>query len=188
VELFSSRKKKAFSPADINLKSYAITKDIISISSISVLNGIDIMGCRHYWKTKVDHFVKTNGQLRFLEPAHLRLNSKKNRCFREIAFSWWVNILFISSLEKGYFSKITTLSKFDERFLESRNSKSPLIFSNDWLQFSIKRNALILYSYYYGSKNHWNHLKSWNHEISVFPLDYPRLSRQWNNNCIQLII
>ena len=111
VELFSSRKNKLISPAEINLKSYEITKDKTSLSSISVPKSIDIIGCRCYWKTEVDHFVKINGQLRFLDPAYLWLNFKKNRCFREIAFSWWVSKVFISSLEKAYFSSITTLSK-----------------------------------------------------------------------------
>ena len=48
VELFSSRKNKLISPAEINLKSYEITKDKTSLSSISVPEGIDIIGCRYH--------------------------------------------------------------------------------------------------------------------------------------------
>ena len=48
VELFSSRKNKLISPAEINLKSYEITKDKTSLSSISVPKSIDIIGCRYY--------------------------------------------------------------------------------------------------------------------------------------------
>ena len=110
VEVFCSRKNKLISPAEINLKLYESTQDITSISSISVPNGIDIIGCRYYWKTQVGHFVKINGQLRFRDPVQLWLNFKKNRCFWEIALSWWDNKVFIPSLEKGYFSKISTFS------------------------------------------------------------------------------
>ena len=48
VELFSSRKNKLISPAEINLKSYEITKDKTSLSYISVPKSIDIIGCRYY--------------------------------------------------------------------------------------------------------------------------------------------
>ena len=43
VELFSSRKNKLISPAEINLKSYEITQNITPISSISVPSDINII-------------------------------------------------------------------------------------------------------------------------------------------------
>ena len=48
VELFSSRVNKLISPTEVNLKSYEITQDITSISSISVPSGINIIRSSYY--------------------------------------------------------------------------------------------------------------------------------------------